>query len=93
MSRIVFISPYRDLSELGRREAEQLNMSVEFHEASMDEAGHVIAKLGDPPVDILSAAAGLPTGSPVITRCLWFGSTPACLICSSVCMRRASLAA
>ncbi len=58
MSRIVFISPYRDLSELGRREAEQLNMSVEFHEASMDEAGHVIAKLGDPPVDIFISRGG-----------------------------------
>ena len=58
MSRIVFISPYRDLSELGRQEAAKLGIQVEFYEASMDEAGRVIDTLGEPAVDIFVSRGG-----------------------------------
>lgn len=58
MSRIVFISPYRDLSVLAREVAQTLDIDVEIYDGSMEEAREVIDKLTGPPADIFMSRGG-----------------------------------
>lgn len=58
MSRIVFISPYRDLSLLAQSVAEELGIPVEFHEGSMEEAEAVIKRLKGRPPDVFISRGG-----------------------------------
>jgi PAS domain S-box-containing protein len=58
MNRIVFISPYRDLSLLAKSIAEEMNLNVEFYEAWYEEAGNIVRKLTGQPVDVLISRGG-----------------------------------
>lgn len=59
MSRIVFISPYRDLSLLAQTVARELGMEeVEFYEGWLEQAGQVIDALTGPPVDVFLSRGG-----------------------------------
>lgn len=59
VSRIVFISPYRDLSVLARSVAKELGMDeVEFYEGWLEQAAKVIDALSGPPVDIVISRGG-----------------------------------
>lgn len=58
MNRIVFISPYRDLSIMAQSVAKELGLSVEFYEEWLEQAGKIVENLGDPPIDILMSRGG-----------------------------------
>lgn len=59
MSRIVFISPYRDLSTLSHSVADELGMQeVEFYEGWLEQVDEVIGALTGPPVDIFLSRGG-----------------------------------
>ncbi len=58
MSRIVFVSPYRDLSVLAQSVAQELGLPVEFYEGWLERAGEVVDRLMDHPIDILMSRGG-----------------------------------
>ena len=58
MNRIVFISPYRDLSLLAKSIAEEMNMQVEFYEGWHEEAGNIVKNLEGPLIDVLISRGG-----------------------------------
>ncbi|MHC1745939.1 MAG: sigma 54-interacting transcriptional regulator [Negativicutes bacterium] len=58
MSRIVFISPYRDLSILAKSVAAEMNLQIEFYEGWYEEVGDIVKKLQGPPIDILMSRGG-----------------------------------
>lgn len=58
MNRIVFISPYRDLSIMAQSVAKELGLSIEFYEGWLEQAGKIIDGLDSPPVDILMSRGG-----------------------------------
>ena len=60
MNRIVFISPYRDLSIMAKSVAEELGLTVEteFYEGWLEEAGKIIRNLDGPPIDVLMSRGG-----------------------------------
>lgn len=60
MNRIVFISPYRDLSIMAKSVAEELGLApeTEFYEGWLEEAGKIVRKLDGPPIDILMSRGG-----------------------------------
>jgi len=58
MSRIVFISPNRDLTVLAQSVAEEIGIEVEFYDGWLEQAGQVIEKLTGPPIDILMSRGG-----------------------------------
>lgn len=58
MNRIVFISPYSDLSKLALSVADELGIGIEVHEGWLDQAGEVIKKLAEPPIDVLMSRGG-----------------------------------
>ncbi|HWR38525.1 MAG TPA: sigma 54-interacting transcriptional regulator [Patescibacteria group bacterium] len=56
--RIVFISPYRDLSRLGQTIAKELNIDLETYEGSMEQAVTIISNLKGPKVDAFISRRG-----------------------------------
>lgn len=58
MSRIVFISPYGDLSKLAQSVAGELGIEAEFHAGWLDQAGEVVRELKEPAVDIIISRGG-----------------------------------
>ena len=58
MSRIVLISPYRDLSRLTQAVAEELGIPIECHEGWLDQVKAVIDGLTGPPVDVFISRGG-----------------------------------
>lgn len=58
MSRIVFISTYRDLSVMAKSVAEELGITVEFYEGWLEQAREILNSLSGPPVDVLMSRGG-----------------------------------
>lgn len=58
MNRIVFISPYRDLSIMAQSVVKELGLSVEFYEGWLEQAGKIVESLATPPIDILMSRGG-----------------------------------
>ncbi|HWR41496.1 MAG TPA: sigma 54-interacting transcriptional regulator [Patescibacteria group bacterium] len=58
MSRIVFISPYSDLSSLAQSVAAEMGMTVEFYNGWMDHAVQVVKDLKGPAIDIIMSRGG-----------------------------------
>lgn len=58
MSRIVFISPYSDLSSLAQSVAAEMGMTVEFYDGWMDQAVKVVKNLKGPAIDIIVSRGG-----------------------------------
>lgn len=58
MSRIVFLSPYRDLTNLAQSVANEIGIEVEFYDGWLEQAGEVVKELKGPPVDILMSRGG-----------------------------------
>lgn len=58
MSRIVFISPYRDLSNLAQSVAEEIGITVEFYDGWLEQAGELIRALKGPAIDIIMSRGG-----------------------------------
>lgn len=58
MNRIVFVSPYRDLSILAQSVAAGIDLEVEFYEGWLEEAAEIIRKLEGPPVDVIISRGG-----------------------------------
>jgi len=58
MFRIVFISPYYDLSRIVWSIAAELNINVEVYEGSMEQAGKIINDLKEPAVDVYISRRG-----------------------------------
>ena len=70
--RIVFISPYRDLSRLGHSIAKELNIELETYEGSMEQAVSIVENLKGTKVDAFisrrgtAAFIGAHTEAPVV---------------------------
>jgi len=45
VNRIVFISPYRDLSIMAQSVVKELGLSVEFYEGWLEQAGKIVESL------------------------------------------------
>lgn len=58
MNRIVFVSPYRDLSVLARSVSEELNIKVEFYEGWLDQAVEIVKNLTGSLIDVLISRGG-----------------------------------
>lgn len=58
MSRIVFISPYSDLSSLAQSVATEMGISVEFCNGWMEQAVQVVKNLKGPAIDIIMSRGG-----------------------------------
>ncbi len=58
MSRIIFISPNRDLSILAQSVAKEIGIPVEFYEGWLEQAGQMMEKLTGPPIDIIMSRGG-----------------------------------
>lgn len=58
MSRIVFISPYRDLALDAKSVAEELGITIEIYEVWWDQAVPIIENLKGPPIDIIMTRGG-----------------------------------
>lgn len=58
MSRIVFISPYGDLSAAATAVAEELGIPMEFYEGWLEQAGPIMDQLGEPEVDVVISRGG-----------------------------------
>lgn len=58
MNRIVFISPYKDLSDVAQSVAEELGIAVEFHYGWLEQAAQIVDGLKGPPIDIIVSRGG-----------------------------------
>jgi propionate catabolism operon transcriptional regulator len=58
MSRIVFVSPYRDLTNLAQSVADEIGIDVEFYDGWLEQAGTIIEQLQGPPIDIIMSRGG-----------------------------------
>lgn len=58
MSRIVFISPYSDLSSLAQSVAAEMGITVEFYNGWMDQAVQTVKDLKGPAIDIIMSRGG-----------------------------------
>ena len=58
MSRIIFISPNRDLSILAQSVAKEIGIQVEFYDGWFEQAGQMVEKLTGPPIDIIISRGG-----------------------------------
>lgn len=58
MSRIVFISPYADFTQLAKSVAQELNIQVEFYSVWLEDSLRLVKTLGEPPVDVLISRGG-----------------------------------
>ncbi|HMM19966.1 MAG TPA: sigma 54-interacting transcriptional regulator [Selenomonadales bacterium] len=58
MNRIVFISPYKDLSIIAQSVAEELGLYIEVYEGWLEEAAKIIENLDGPPVDMIISRGG-----------------------------------
>lgn len=58
MSRIVFISPYSDLSSLAQSVAAEMGITVEFYNGWMDQAVQVVKDLKGPAIDVIMSRGG-----------------------------------
>jgi PAS domain-containing protein len=65
MSRIVMISPFKDLEEAARKVAEELGIPLEIYTGGMDSAREAIDRLTGPEVDVFISRGGT---SDYITR-------------------------
>lgn len=58
MNRIVFVSPYSDLSILAQSVADELGIKVEVYEGWLDQAVEIVKGLNGPPIDVLMSRGG-----------------------------------
>ena len=58
MSRIVMISPFKDLEEAALEIARELNIPLEVYKGGMDSAGDAIGRLTGPDVDVFISRGG-----------------------------------
>lgn len=58
MSRIVMISPFKDLEEAARQVAEELNIPLEIYKGGMDTSSDAIDRLVGPEVDVFISRGG-----------------------------------
>lgn len=58
MSRIVMISPFKDLEAAVRQVSDELGIPVEIYEGGMESACDVISRLGSPEVDVFISRGG-----------------------------------
>lgn len=58
MSRIVFLSPYKDLSNLASVVAKEIGITVEYYEGWLEQAGQALDKLTGPEVDVVISRGG-----------------------------------
>lgn len=58
MSRIVMISPFKDLEEAARQVAEELKIPIEIYTGGMDSAADAIDRLTGPEVDVFISRGG-----------------------------------
>lgn len=72
MSRIVMISPFKDLASAVHQVADELSIPVEIYDGGMESAYDVISRLGGPEVDVFISRGGTSayiaraTSAPVI---------------------------
>ena len=58
MSRIVMISPFKDLEDAALEIARELNVPLEVYKGGMDSAGEAIDRLTGPEVDVFISRGG-----------------------------------
>jgi len=58
VNRIVFVSPYRDLSVVAQSVADELGLTIEFYEGWLEQAGQIVKSLTGPPIDVLLSRGG-----------------------------------
>jgi len=58
MSRIVFISPYKDLSKLALQVASEIGITVEFYEGWLEQAREALDQISGPDIDVIISRGG-----------------------------------